>query len=215
MEAVSDIEICIFVGDLARARQLLAASNTSASYKAIKEVELALKEGQLALAIDTARAYLISLGLITTQSEPSPGTQLTPVARRLAELICVMEKALGRQSSLEGTSTNVELTAIVRHFWPGRPVPVAVHKKEEKNWDRWAQEEEKRETLEKDFDGDPAMHFFRQIYANCDEDGKRAMMKSYIESNGRSLSTNWSTEKSKDYKGKDHIPPPEGVEDHR
>ena len=33
--------------------------------------------------------------------------------------------------------------------------------------------------------------FFQQMYANADEDTKRAMMKSYSESGGTTLSTNW------------------------
>jgi suppressor of G2 allele of SKP1 len=32
---------------------------------------------------------------------------------------------------------------------------------------------------------------FKQIYANASEDTKRAMMKSFVESNGTVLSTNW------------------------
>jgi len=47
--------------------------------------------------------------------------------------------------------------------------------------------------------GDDVMEFFRTIFANADEDTKRAMMKSYVESGGKALSTNWEDVGSKDY----------------
>jgi len=40
--------------------------------------------------------------------------------------------------------------------------------------------------------GDPVNTFFKKLYKDADEDTRRAMMKSYIESNGTALSTNWS-----------------------
>lgn len=48
--------------------------------------------------------------------------------------------------------------------------------------------------LEYDSDegGDPVNFFFKKLYKDADEDTQRAMMKSYIESNGTALSTNWS-----------------------
>ncbi|EAW14697.1 co-chaperone SGT1 [Aspergillus clavatus NRRL 1] len=39
--------------------------------------------------------------------------------------------------------------------------------------------------------GDPVDSFFKKLYANADPDTRRAMMKSYVESQGTSLSTNW------------------------
>lgn len=46
--------------------------------------------------------------------------------------------------------------------------------------------------IESDYGGDPADAFFKKLYAGADDDTKRAMMKSYQESNGTSLSTNWA-----------------------
>ncbi|KIY00770.1 uncharacterized protein Z520_03435 [Fonsecaea multimorphosa CBS 102226] len=49
-----------------------------------------------------------------------------------------------------------------------------------------------------DFDSvDPVDGFFKKLYASADEDTRRAMMKSFYESNGTALSTNWSEVGSK------------------
>ena len=61
---------------------------------------------------------------------------------------------------------------------------------------------------DKEEEGDPALKFFQSLYANADEDTKRAMMKSYVESNGTSLSTDWSEVK----KGKVKTVAPDGAE---
>ncbi|CDR37071.1 CYFA0S01e07030g1_1 [Cyberlindnera fabianii] len=50
--------------------------------------------------------------------------------------------------------------------------------------------------------------FFQNLYKDADEDTKRAMMKSYIESGGTALSTNWDEVATKKY----DISPPDGME---
>ncbi|CCH63093.1 hypothetical protein TBLA_0J00950 [Henningerozyma blattae CBS 6284] len=49
--------------------------------------------------------------------------------------------------------------------------------------------------------------FFQKLYADADPDVKRAMMKSFVESNGTTLNTNWDEVK----KGKVETHPPEGM----
>ena len=56
-------------------------------------------------------------------------------------------------------------------------------------------------------DGDPANAFFKQLYKNADPDTRRAMMKSYQESNGTALSTDWASVSKETVKTQ----PPEGV----
>jgi len=57
-------------------------------------------------------------------------------------------------------------------------------------------------------DGDEMGAFFKKLYKDSDPDTRRAMMKSYQESNGTSLSTNWGDVG----KGPVKTQPPEGLE---
>lgn len=77
-----------------------------------------------------------------------------------------------------------------------------------RNWNQLEQEvkeEEKNEKLE----GDAALNkLFQQIYSDGSDEVKKAMMKSFSESGGTVLSTNWSEVK----KDKVDIKPPDGME---
>ncbi|CAN6661776.1 protein Sgt1p [Trichomonascus vanleenenianus] len=75
-----------------------------------------------------------------------------------------------------------------------------------KNWEKLAEAELEKQGKEEE-DGDPNA-FFKQLYANADEDTRRAMMKSYVESNGTALSTDWNEVK----KAKVKTDPPTGME---
>ena len=67
-----------------------------------------------------------------------------------------------------------------------------------KDWSRI--EKEAIQEDEKDGEKDNVLHFFQKLYEQADEDTKRAMMKSYQESGGTSLSTNWSDVASRTFK---------------
>ncbi|KAG9951393.1 SGS-domain-containing protein, partial [Aureobasidium melanogenum] len=89
-----------------------------------------------------------------------------------------------------------------------------------KDWDKLASEAlakpktgdskagSKMEEEDDDEGGDPVNGFFKKLYAGADADTRRAMMKSFSESNGTALSTNWEEVK----KGKVETSPPEGLE---
>lgn len=83
---------------------------------------------------------------------------------------------------------------------PDDPKPLAKPKAAfEKEWNIDDEPEEES--------GDPQA-FFEKIYKDADPDAQRAMMKSFIESNGTTLSTNWAEVS----KGKVEITPPSGME---
>ncbi|KAG8586142.1 hypothetical protein GDO81_005266 [Engystomops pustulosus] len=77
-----------------------------------------------------------------------------------------------------------------------------------KNWDKLVvdiKEEEKNEKLE----GDAALnHLFQQIYSDGNDEVKRAMNKSFMESGGTVLSTNWADVGKK----KVDVSPPDDME---
>lgn len=84
--------------------------------------------------------------------------------------------------------------------------------KQHKDWDGITSEILKKEktkspTEDPNAGGDIATNeFFQQLYGNADEDTRRAIIKSYQESNGTVLSTNWSEVG----KGKVETKPPSG-----
>jgi suppressor of G2 allele of SKP1 len=59
-----------------------------------------------------------------------------------------------------------------------------------------------------EIEGDETSHFFKQLYSGATPEQQRAMMKSYQESGGTVLSTDWSNVGNKTV-----VPePPEGME---
>lgn len=91
------------------------------------------------------------------------------------------------------------------------PVPKP---KPRKNWDAVTEEILKAEPKKGPNDdpnagGDAAVNeFFQSLFAGADPDTRRAMMKSYQESGGTTLSTNWEEVG----KGKVEVKPPQGSE---
>ncbi|XP_017475939.1 PREDICTED: protein SGT1 homolog [Rhagoletis zephyria] len=119
------------------------------------------------------------------------------------------------KSSHKAYSTKVEITLSkkVGERWdslekkelpPPTAAPPPIHKKD---WDSLAKEVEKSE--EEDSKSEEALNrLFKKIYSTSSPEVQKAMNKSFSESGGTVLSTNWQ-EVSKD---KVDIKPPEGAE---
>uniref|UniRef100_A0A0K0DVR2 SGS domain-containing protein n=1 Tax=Strongyloides stercoralis TaxID=6248 RepID=A0A0K0DVR2_STRER len=83
--------------------------------------------------------------------------------------------------------------------------PVDCKSKKQRNWDAI----EKEVIAEEENDNkDDINRLFQKIYENSNDDTKKAMIKSFSESNGTVLSTNWDEVK----KGKVETKPPDDME---
>lgn len=112
------------------------------------------------------------------------------------------DSVVGASLKVEVLTSKVEIKVAKKRpgqTWPrlekgehGEDAPVVVQAKPQKNWDKIDDEDD-------DEQGKDAMGFFQHLFAGADDDTRRAMMKSYVESNGTSLSTNWDEVKSKDF----------------
>jgi len=97
---------------------------------------------------------------------------------------------------------------------PAAASPTVGVRKPRKNWEGITdnilkEEKEKSPDEDPNVGGDSTLNsFFQKIFADADEDTKRAMMKSYQESGGTTLSTNWDEVK----KAKVEVKPPQGSE---
>lgn len=106
------------------------------------------------------------------------------------------------------------MTIVLSSFPQQSSSTAPASKKPKKNWDGITEEilkSEQAPTVDEDpnVGGDATVNeFFQKIFADADEDTKRAMMKSYSESGGTTLSTNWDEVK----KSKVEVKPPEGSE---
>lgn len=111
-----------------------------------------------------------------------------------------------RWASLEGTGEATKVSTIPAEVL--NPQPPTYPSAKGKNWDRIAVDIEKE--LENDKpEGEAALNeMFQKIYANADENTKRAMNKSFQESGGTVLSTNWSDIG----KQETEVKPPDGME---
>ncbi|KAJ9068145.1 Cochaperone protein [Entomophthora muscae] len=106
-------------------------------------------------------------------------------------------------SNLEGDedTTSSSKVASVPNFKPSYPSS----SRKPKNWDALSREAEKEAEAEEN-SGMNAV--FQKIYRDADENTRRAMLKSFTESNGTCLSTDWKDVGSK----RVETSPPEGME---
>ncbi|KAK1326144.1 hypothetical protein QJS10_CPA01g02268 [Acorus calamus] len=111
-------------------------------------------------------------------------------------------------TSLEFSKDKVVPQKIIASSGAKAQKPAYPSSKPKVDWDKLEAQVKKEEKEEK-LDGDAALNkLFRGIYQDADEDTRRAMLKSFIESNGTVLSTNWKEVGAKKVEGS----PPDGME---
>jgi len=130
-----------------------------------------------------------------------------------------MEIKMAKQDSVRWTALERQENALPPPRWDtvaAKPVDVAVtnaspaviayptSSAKKKDWDKIAKED-----AEDKLEGDEALNkVFQDIYAGGSEEQRRAMMKSFYESGGTVLSTNWNEVGKEEVKGS----PPKGLE---
>ena len=111
-----------------------------------------------------------------------------------------------RWTNLEGSGESPKVSTIPKEILNSQPP--AYPSAKGRNWDRIAVDIEKELANEKP-EGEAALNeMFQKIYANADDNTKRAMNKSFQESGGTVLSTNWNDIG----KEKTEVKPPDGME---
>jgi len=112
-----------------------------------------------------------------------------------------------RWTNLEGSGESPKVSTIPKEILNSQQPP-AYPSAKGRNWDRIAVDIEKELANEKP-EGEAALNeMFQKIYANADDNTKRAMNKSFQESGGTVLSTNWNDIG----KEKTEVKPPDGME---
>ncbi|KAG5993851.1 hypothetical protein E4U52_001606 [Claviceps spartinae] len=100
----------------------------------------------------------------------------------------------------EAIRAKAAAAAVKKSSWPAYPTSSRTGPKD---WDKIAAEEEPEEYYDNGVDT-----FFKKIYGDGNDDQKRAMMKSFTESNGTTLSTDWKDVANRTV----GVSPPDGVE---
>ncbi|KAJ1653926.1 Cochaperone protein [Dispira simplex] len=178
-----------------------------------EDVTVDITEHSLSVNVQLSNHENFELDLNTLGGAVDPSQSSYEILSTKLE-IYLQKKVVGYQwAQLEGSSTqpttrsatvnpSIASSGTGAEHMPSYPSS----SKKAKNWDKLAKEAE-NDDFDKP-DGDRALNeLFQQIYRDADEETRRAMMKSFVESNGTCLSTNWEEVS----KGKVETKPPEGM----
>ena len=112
----------------------------------------------------------------------------------------ISESTKSTEDGAEDPKDDTVKRAVFTDSKPAGPAYPTSAKSGPKDWDKITKDlkttdsDGKEKSLDDDDDyegGDEANHFFKKLFKNASPETQRAMMKSYTESNGTALSTNW------------------------
>lgn len=112
-------------------------------------------------------------------------------------------KSDGKSRPAAAKPSEASTTAAATETKPAKGGPASAYARPQ-NWDKLEQDEANGD----DDDGGDVNSFFKKLFQGATPEQQRAMMKSFTESNGTSLSTDWNDVKDR----KVETVPPEGVE---
>jgi len=139
----------------------------------------------VSLALPEDQKYELDIGLMH-----SINTQLSSVS--FSELKVEIELKKLQEGltwkSLERKGADQLANFVPEPTFPATEVQPQVSKKDVKNWDKILVDADDGGGLD---EATGLQQLFQQIYSNADEDTKRAMNKSFVESGGKVLSTDW------------------------
>lgn len=150
-----------------------------------KNYSVQLEQNSCRLQADDIEPILLNLWNPINVEQSTHKSTPSKVEIKMAKLIGQRWDALERKTAVEASSTSSSV-------------------KKRHDWDKISKELENEEQGEKD----DVTDLFKKIYADANEDTKKAMMKSYYESGGTVLSTNWSEVGAKNV----DVKPPDGCE---
>jgi len=176
------------------------------------KVDLAARSLSLSIPLATGSEVAFDLDPLARSIDVEKSSH--EVKSMKIEFKLVKQAAGVRWNKLEGdeegsgasTATSAAATQKTPHSYPSSA-------RQKKNWDAIAAEVQKEESAPQDdkdpnAGGDKALNeLFQKLYADATDEQKRAMIKSYQESNGTSLSTSWDEVK----KGKVETRPPDSM----
>ena len=160
------------------------------------DVEVSFSEKKVSVSIKLALESTWSLELDPLFEEIIPSECSYNILSTQVQVKLVKKIQGIKWDSLEGSSSALTQMADGSKEYPSSS-------KKKHDWDSLVKEEDAEKP-----EGEQALNaLFQSIYANASEDTKRAMMKSYVESNGTCLSTNWEDVGKKNVE----VTPPDGM----
>ncbi|KMU83285.1 SGT1 [Coccidioides immitis H538.4] len=180
------------------------------------KAEIEIQEHSLSISFPTSTGSDFTFDLDPLYAAVDTTASRYSIMSTKIEIILHKKQPGQKWASLEGTTGPAPQSTTSSSF-PLPSVPASAPTKAPsyptsarggaKNWDKIAADLSKKkksnsgdqgkdEDMDSDLEeynsGDPVDGFFKKLYANADDDTRRAMMKSYYESKGTALSTNWS-----------------------